>query len=126
MKERMKKWYAALIGFFFGSCSSILPVAAYMGPVTTGIDGHVRDSATSNAIEGIRAQLVVNNYTNTTVTGADGSFGFESHYTNTRLIMSDIDGTNNGAYIGTNFFYYIPAANFPGSVTIEIYLKKTN
>ena len=127
MKERMRKWVAAVIGFFFGSCSSILPQpVAYMGPISTSIKGKVKDSVTTNMIEGIRVQLVVNNYTNTTLSDTNGGFEFESHYTNIRLIASDLDGTNNGAYEGTNFQYNIPAANFPGTVTIDILMKKTN
>lgn len=95
----------ALLALFPGSRALARMKAMYMGPPPS-LQGKVLDSTTSNAIAGLRVELLKNDrLLAARTTASDGSFcflverkGMGEPWT---IRITDVDGTANGSYLGS-------------------------
>ncbi|OHD58829.1 MAG: hypothetical protein A2014_05415 [Spirochaetes bacterium GWF1_49_6] len=131
MKLRFRRWFSSILSIFFGSAIvlSCAPApayaAAYMGPPEVYINGKVKNRDTMQAIADIRLSLIVNSVTNSLSSEADGAYAFYSSERTFTILAYDNDGTNNGAYLPTNFSMTVPSLPYYYNTNIDI-LMTTN
>ncbi|NPV00841.1 MAG: hypothetical protein HPY53_05640 [Brevinematales bacterium] len=127
MTVRLRRWFSSILSLLFGSTIvlSCAPAAAYMGPPEVNINGKVNNRVTMEAISNIRMSLIVNSITNSISSGADGAYAFSSPERSFTILAYDIDGTNNGAYLPTNFTMTVPDLPYYYNTNIDI-LMTTN
>lgn len=94
---------SAFLGLFSGFVSCVsTSVAVYMGPPPTpNMFGKVVDSATDEAIAGIRIELLKNG-TNiaSATTSSVGKYSLYTEKGNFEIRVTDVDGVKNGEYNG--------------------------